>query len=203
MRHHESWLRLAGVTCWRAITLFICVRFRTESRRNGSWAEPLSGRLAEPHTPAGRGERLPLPFALAAASLREDGSYGRRPRSRARWGRLRNPGEPPPVSRPHERRFTARRPQLSYRPASPSQPSNPVLSLSKHAWSPRPPFDPRDKPEGRQAQGEVVIVLALNGHHESGLRLDGITVSAPSSRSRAGSPSRQARGARRQGGMSS
>src|SRR5439155_5970575 len=47
------------------------------------------------------------------------------------------------------------------RPA-PAQPSNPVLSLSKHAWSPRPAL--------RQAQGEVAIALVLDGHHESGLR---------------------------------
>ena len=30
-----------------------------------------------------------------------------------------------------------------------------VQSLSKHAWSLLPPFDPRNKSQGMQAQGEV------------------------------------------------
>ena len=46
-------------------------------------------------------------------------------------------------------------------------PSNHVLSLSKHAWSPRPAF--------RQAQGEVVVVSPLRRQHESVFSLGGIT----------------------------
>jgi len=38
---------------------------------------------------------------------------------------------------------------------------NLVLSSAKHAWSLRPPFDPRNECEGMRAQGEVVIAFAL------------------------------------------
>ena len=48
----------------------------------------------------------------------------------------------------------------------PAQLSNPVLSLSKHAWSARPAL--------RQAQGAVVGALALRCDHESVLSLAGI-----------------------------
>ena len=43
-----------------------------------------------------------------------------------------------------------------------AQSGNPVLSLSKHAWSPRPAL--------RQAQGEVVIALALRTIARQSLR---------------------------------
>ena len=51
-----------------------------------------------------------------------------------------------------------------------AQLANPVLSLSKHAWSPRPAL--------RQAQGEVVVALALRRHRESVFSLVGITCSS-------------------------
>ena len=46
-----------------------------------------------------------------------------------------------------------------------AQPCNLVLSLSKHAWSPRPAL--------RQAQGEVANALILGRHRESGFSLIG------------------------------
>jgi hypothetical protein len=46
-------------------------------------------------------------------------------------------------------------------------PCNTVLRLSKHAWSSRPAL--------RQAQGEVVVALALRRHRELGLSLAGIS----------------------------
>src|SRR5436190_20042440 len=64
-----------------------------------------------------------------------------------------------PPSQSIDPRLRTKRPLLT-------QPSNPVLSLSKHAWSPRPAL--------RQTQGEVVVALALRRHRESVISLAGM-----------------------------
>src|SRR5262245_58288877 len=54
-----------------------------------------------------------------------------------------------------------------------AKPSNLVLSLSKHAWRPRPAL--------RQAQGEVVVASTVMHQHESKLSLVGMTPTGQSS----------------------
>ena len=89
------------------------------------------------------------------------GAVGWRPADLERGAHHRGgrPPRPSPPAHPLRRRNRA------------GQHSNLVLSLSKRAWSPRPPFDPRNKSEGMHAQGEVAIALAPRHHRSQGFEL--------------------------------